>query len=58
MYDEMTTTTMLKYTLSNEDATELELELADRLTSAIEEIDHMNQLIANLEAKHGEDTRG
>jgi hypothetical protein len=58
MFDEMTTSSLLGYTLGNEDASDLELELADRLTSAIEEIEHMSRLIASLEYENGENARG
>ena len=58
MFDEMTTSSLLGFALGNEDATDLELELADRLTSAIDEIEYMSQLITSLGAKHGEDSRG
>jgi hypothetical protein len=51
--DEMTNPALISYIKGSEDSTEAELELADRLSSAVEEIELLTQTIARLEAANG-----
>ena len=53
MIDEMPNATLIAHAKDNEDATELELELADRLESAMAEIAHLVAELRQKEAVHG-----
>lgn len=54
MIDEMSNTTLIEYVTCNEDSSELELELADRLSRASDEIEALIQDLQHLRAEHGD----
>lgn len=56
MVDEMTNPALIEYVLSDEDATETERELAERLRYATEEIDRLVQAVNRLEVADGPNT--
>lgn len=58
MVDEMTNPALIDYVLSDEDATETERELAERLRYATEEIDPLVQAVNRLEVADGPDPGG
>ena len=55
MVDEMTNPALIDYVMGDEDATETERELAERLKYATEEIDRLVATIRRLEAADGQD---
>ena len=57
MVDEMTNPALIEYVLSDEDATETERELAERLRYATEEIDRLVQAVNRLEVADGPNPR-
>ena len=56
MIDEMTNPALVEYVKSDMDATETELELADRLAVAITEIEELVREVRELQAAHGANT--
>jgi len=58
MLDEMTDTALIDYVLDDGDSTERELELADRLRRATDELARLVQEIARMEAARGTDSGG
>ena len=58
MVDEMTNPALIEYVLSDEDSTETERELAERLQYAIEEIDRLSHAVQRLEVADGPDPGG
>lgn len=56
MLDEMTNPALIDHVLDDEDATERERELADRLHAAMHEIDLLVHRVQTLEALGGSNT--
>ena len=56
MIDEMTNPALIGYVVGDENATEAELELAERLGQAIHEIETLVQVVQELRAAHGTDS--
>lgn len=56
MIDEMTTPALIEFVTCDEDSTERELELADRLSRAMDEISTLVEDITRLRALNGTDT--
>ena len=54
MIDEMSNTRLMEYVSDNEDSTEVERELADRLRMAIEEIEMLVEDVNRLRAANGD----
>lgn len=54
----MTNTALIGYVKTNEDSTEMELELADRLAAAIQEMQTLVEDIQRLQADHGTFEKG
>lgn len=54
MIDEMTNPTLIEYVTCIEDSSEIELELVDRLSRAIDEIEALVQDLQLLRAEHGD----
>lgn len=52
----MTTPALIEYVVTDEDSTERELELADRLSRAVDEITTLVEDLTRLRALHGTDT--
>lgn len=50
MIDEMPNDALVKHVLASEDASELEMELADRLRSTLEEIHQLVETVRSLES--------
>lgn len=66
MLDEMTNPSIIDFVLNNEDATEIEVEMAQRLIGAMDEVDRLvaerTQLLCKLHQKiedlDGDNSRG
>lgn len=54
MIDEMSNPTLIEYVTCSDDSSEIELELADRLSRAIDEIEALVQDLQQLRAEHGD----
>lgn len=52
----MTTNALIEYVTCSDDSSEMELELADRLSRAVDEIETLVKELNELRACHGADT--